>query len=276
MPVYWYYRRGGREFGPIAEDELWRLAEQGEISPTDHLWRDGTPHWVAAHTVKGLFPAPPPFDADSVRSGKSGQASRFARAAGRDALQAVRLLIADPVGGLVQAYEHLGPDRAEQAGIAFLALYALGVAVDAFSLSRRMLAMVGEPLNRSFQVHYQGPLGLGILAGLVPPFSALAACWLTRRWMQHAGTWRSDLFLVGAAFFPLGVSNILYGLFGVDRFNVITAIGVVAEAWKILVLFVGLTKVFGVSERAAAYIIAGILVGSLWGGQMLLWIFPGQ
>lgn len=275
MPALWYYRRGGREFGPIAEAELRRLAELGEISPSDHLWREGAPHWVAAHTIKDLFPTPPPFSDPAERPGLSNHARQFARGAGRDALQAVRLLIVDPVGALAQTYETLGPNRAEQAGLAFLLVYLLGVIVDSFSLSRRMLAMVGEPLNHSFRVHYEGPLGLGIVDGLVPPLVALVACWLARRMTRLGGGWRSDLFLVGAAFFPLGVSNILLGLFGVDRFNVISAIGLVAQAWQVLVLFAGFTKILSTSERTAAYAIAAILVASLWCSRLLHWLFPG-
>lgn len=275
MPPVWYYRQGGREYGPITESELRRLASQGDIRPTDHLWREGSPHWTPAHSVKDLFPTPPPFSASDDAAGISDQARTYARGASRDALQAMKLLAFDPVGGLAQGYEELGPARAEKAGVAFLLIYVVGVVVDSFSLSRRMLAMIGEPLNRSFEVHYNGPLALGIMSGILPPTVALGACWLARRFTRLGGSWRSDLFLIGAAFFPLGISNTLVGLFGVDRFHVISAIGVVAQAWQILVLFVGFTKILAVSERAAAYAIAAVLVVSLWLGSLLHWFFPG-
>ena len=65
----YYYNKGGTPTGPITIVELKELATSGQVKPTDLVWREGTPSWVPAATVKGLFsstapaagsPPPPP------------------------------------------------------------------------------------------------------------------------------------------------------------------------------------------------------------------------
>ena len=56
----WYYTRNGTPKAPVTSAELKRLAELGEISPTDNVWKDGMNDWVPAAKIKGLFATPPP------------------------------------------------------------------------------------------------------------------------------------------------------------------------------------------------------------------------
>jgi hypothetical protein len=53
--VNYYYARGGQQFGPAPFEELRRLAAAGRLAPADSVWREGTPNWVPASTVPGLF-----------------------------------------------------------------------------------------------------------------------------------------------------------------------------------------------------------------------------
>lgn len=57
MATSWYYAVSGKKHGPIDSKRLKELAEQGVISPTDLIWRDGMSEWAPAAKVKGLFPA---------------------------------------------------------------------------------------------------------------------------------------------------------------------------------------------------------------------------
>ena len=64
MADEWHYSVGGNRHGPVASTELKRLAESGQLSPTDLIWKEGLQNWVAASSVKGLFPkqsGPPPL-----------------------------------------------------------------------------------------------------------------------------------------------------------------------------------------------------------------------
>jgi hypothetical protein len=53
--IEWYYARGNKQSGPVSSIELKRLADAGEISPDDLVWREGMTEWSAARNVRGLF-----------------------------------------------------------------------------------------------------------------------------------------------------------------------------------------------------------------------------
>lgn len=53
----WYYAQSGQRVGPIALDELRRLASCGQITPSDLVWHQGLPQWIPAHNVPLLFPS---------------------------------------------------------------------------------------------------------------------------------------------------------------------------------------------------------------------------
>lgn len=69
MAEDWYYSIQGTRFGPVTPAEVKRLAESGQLSPTDLVWKEGLKNWVAASNVKGLFvtpPGPPPLPPGGV------------------------------------------------------------------------------------------------------------------------------------------------------------------------------------------------------------------
>jgi ferredoxin len=55
----WYYARHQRRIGPLTSAQLRELAAAGALSPADMVFRTGMRQWVAAGTVKGLFPPNP-------------------------------------------------------------------------------------------------------------------------------------------------------------------------------------------------------------------------
>ena len=58
MSEQWYYARAGKQAGPVSAAELKQLASAGQLSPTDHVWKNGMAKWEPATKVKGLFSAP--------------------------------------------------------------------------------------------------------------------------------------------------------------------------------------------------------------------------
>ncbi len=58
-PIEWYYAQGNQQRGPVTAAELKLLADRGELSPDDLVWRAGMEDWIAARKVKGLFDSPP-------------------------------------------------------------------------------------------------------------------------------------------------------------------------------------------------------------------------
>lgn len=57
MSAEWYYSVDGDRQGPVSAQELKKLVEDGTVKPADLVWKDGMGDWVAAKTIKGLFPA---------------------------------------------------------------------------------------------------------------------------------------------------------------------------------------------------------------------------
>src|SRR5438132_12162482 len=53
--VIWYYAKGGQRFGPFSAPQLRQLADAGTLQPPDMVWQGGTPSWLPASSVQGLF-----------------------------------------------------------------------------------------------------------------------------------------------------------------------------------------------------------------------------
>jgi hypothetical protein len=59
----WYYHHAGEQAGPVSWKKLQELAKSGGIDPDDLVWKEGTPDWMPARSVKDLYPegaVPPP------------------------------------------------------------------------------------------------------------------------------------------------------------------------------------------------------------------------
>lgn len=55
MSEQWHYIRGNKQLGPVSAADLKQLASGGQLSPTDMVWNEGTPNWVPAANIQGLF-----------------------------------------------------------------------------------------------------------------------------------------------------------------------------------------------------------------------------
>lgn len=53
----WYYTQNKQQQGPVGFDQLKQLAATGHLQPTDMVWKEGLPQWLAASGVSGLFAA---------------------------------------------------------------------------------------------------------------------------------------------------------------------------------------------------------------------------
>ena len=50
----WLVMAGGRQLGPVSQDELVVWAREGRLRPEDLVWRNGMPQWVRAGTAAEL------------------------------------------------------------------------------------------------------------------------------------------------------------------------------------------------------------------------------
>lgn len=67
MAQAWFYLKGGNPEGPITAVQLKSMADAGQITEEDLVWKEGLPHWIPAKAVRGLIyeggvvvPPPPP------------------------------------------------------------------------------------------------------------------------------------------------------------------------------------------------------------------------
>ena len=51
----WYYAKNGVQHGPVSAVELKQLADEGQLTSADLVWREGMEEWIPARKVKGLF-----------------------------------------------------------------------------------------------------------------------------------------------------------------------------------------------------------------------------
>lgn len=58
----WYHAIGANQFGPFTYAEMEQLAFNGKLNPSDLIWKEGFPDWIASSEVKGLFAAGLPPD----------------------------------------------------------------------------------------------------------------------------------------------------------------------------------------------------------------------
>jgi len=64
MADQWIYSRDGTDHGPVPSSTLVELAKNGELLPTDLLWKEGMAEWKPASSFPKLFP--PQASADEM------------------------------------------------------------------------------------------------------------------------------------------------------------------------------------------------------------------
>ena len=82
MAEQWYFMENGQQQGPISDIELGRFAATGRIAPATMVWQQGSPQWIPAARLNGLFrsepatPPPPPAGSAPPPPPVSGGAGR--------------------------------------------------------------------------------------------------------------------------------------------------------------------------------------------------------
>jgi hypothetical protein len=84
--MQWYYVLGGRQHGPVSEDELIRLAQQGVLRPDDYVWNETMgSEWARVRTVPSLCAASTgaePADGSGTSRSEEPPEAEFVPAAG--------------------------------------------------------------------------------------------------------------------------------------------------------------------------------------------------
>ena len=52
MAAEWHYSKDGQRHGPVSAAELKALAQDGKLTPTDMVWKEGKAAWQPAGSIK--------------------------------------------------------------------------------------------------------------------------------------------------------------------------------------------------------------------------------
>ena len=179
--------------------------------------------------------------------------------AAQDAGVALLRLAPSPTGLLPSVFSSLGEQRALGAGVALGVIFSLASMIAAWIAILRM------------GIGFQPRMLLSALVVGVVFFASLAlAGGAGRKLLRGTGTLGADVFFVGVALQPIALLVIIGSILGGGNFEVIAIAGLLAWAYFMSILYVGVTRLSGVSETFAPACIAVMLLLSLWLSKVVL------
>ncbi len=173
------------------------------------------------------------------------------KAASRDALTTFMSLIYNPVGALPGAYQALPGQQALAVGVVFMVVWLL------CSLVGASLGIGGLGLPISINQMSFGYKVRGMLVMLCIPLGLTLGLFLARTVARGTGALALDIFVAGSALLMVGFAALIGGLLG---YQVQMLLTLVALTLAVLVIFTSLTRISGIAEGLAAYLVAGVLV----------------
>ena len=57
----WFVSVNGAKRGPFSSKDLVQSATNGQLQPTDRVWKEGMPKWIRLSKIRGLFPSNTPL-----------------------------------------------------------------------------------------------------------------------------------------------------------------------------------------------------------------------
>jgi hypothetical protein len=286
MEAEYYYSREGERFGPVPGEQLKQLAATGQLEPHDLVWKQGMANWVEAARVKGLFPSapqppdvgvPPPAPSSREDGGpaagsyppagrareteesdaakRARQAKDAALAAGTDAVKAFKVLVKNPVGGLKEAYETLGPMSAMSVGIVFAGVFVLCYLIGSW---------IGPSGFPGLSIAMKELLLAVLVAGV-----AIGGCAAAQGIFKGEGGPQAAIFVGGAGLLPLAVASLLL-LILAKSFLILIIVIIFAITTSTIMLYSGCTTVLRVSEIVATVLVPLIFIVALILGRILL------
>jgi hypothetical protein len=213
---------------------------------------------VLADTATACLSCSTPIVPAGLHPGGTSPAAETVRSASKDALAAFRSLAGNPVGGLVPAYQALGEARAVRAGVAFGL-----VSLASFLLGGYLLL---PPFMKEDLFEFLGFGGVMkcLLFALIPFLCTAAGSLAVRKGFGGRGGLGSDAFVAGASLLPASLCMLAGGLVGLEHYQAIGVLTVVAGCTGTLMLFAGYTRVAKLGERAATIAVPLVILLTVW------------
>jgi hypothetical protein len=181
----------------------------------------------------------------------------------KDALAIAKVVLLDPVGALRPTFDRLGVRKATAAGLALCLLFATAAA-----MGLRMIAHSGVGGFLGAMVFGEGG-GVGsflriLLAALVIPTALVVVSRGLFVLLGSRSPFGAELFSTGAALTPLGLAVLAAGFLGAGNFEVIALVLFFGMVYLVLMLFIGLTELGGLTLKSAAPSLPLLLLASAW------------
>ena len=176
--------------------------------------------------------------------------------ASKSAFEAFKVLIVNPVGGMAEAYNNLGSQKALMAGIVFAIAFTIFFLIGVLRIGQ----MISFAL---YDINFGDAIKL-LITGALFPISVFGATFLFITVFKGEINIDKAIFISGVAVLPIGIIWLIGGILGVTNFDVIGVIMVFALTYTILLLFSGTTKLSNISEQKSAITVSLIILVSLW------------
>jgi hypothetical protein len=248
---YYYAGPDNKTTGPVTLDEIQTLIKNGTLKSDPMVVPEGSTDWkpLSAHTGQAPAGGPPP-PPPPAGSHQAALAAEKAKEASKDALAAFKTLATSPVVGMAPAFNGLGPARAMGAGIAFGVVSAL------------LLVFVSYRMTSGYE-HNAGFFFKSLLASLVPFVSLVAATFGARMVFGGQGGINHDCFVAGASMLPLVLVFLVTFILGPQNYQIIGVCFIFGICLTVLMLFAGLTRISGISEKAATFAVPCVVLISI-------------
>lgn len=175
------------------------------------------------------------------------------KAASADAFGAFKTFMGNPVGGLADAYNALGPGKALGVGLTFGAVFAVCLLLSFYRVVPEFLRPTG--VGGFFKL---------LVVAVVPFASMFVATIAVRSVFRGDGNVGSDSFLAGASLLPFGFIALIATILGAENLNIIQFLAIFGISVTILMLFAGLTRMYKISERMATIAVPVMLLITAW------------
>lgn len=206
----------------------------------------------AADTPSGALACPSCGFATASASSTATEGNKL-KVACQDAQRSLTQLAQNPVGSLSTVFESLGQSRAMGVGIAFGVLFAFCIA---FSLYR-LVPNYGES-------HGFGRFMEFLLVAAVPFIGLAAASFCIQSACRSVGGAAAAAFIAGSALLPFGLVAVLAAILGLANMEVVGVAAFFCCCLSIVMLFVSLTRICAISDRAATISLPVMLLAAAW------------
>jgi len=180
-------------------------------------------------------------------------------------MEAFKILLKDPVGGLAKAFSLFDSGRAQMVGLIFGVVYALAATIAAGILfSAFMGAFMGGGLSGvgfgsppfSMYVKYFVAY-VGEVAGVI------AGCLLVRTIFKGAGSLASDIYMSGAALLPMGVGLLAGSLLSYVHIGLFAILVIFGGSYFVLMLYAGCQQILKLPESKSAFSVPVVITAGV-------------